>query len=165
MRRATASNSMAPSFGPAAGGFTLLELLVVLAIVAAVAGFALPSFSPGAGVQLKAATRAVMVGLRQARSQAMTANDSRSLVFNLEQRHFKVGEGSRLQHLPKDVGVSVFTAQEERVSKRVAGIRFFPDGSSTGGRVTLESGNQEIFIDVDWLTGRVRLLDPLDYQG
>ena len=35
------------------------------------------------------------------------------------------------------------------------GIRFFPDGSSTGGRVTLSHGSRQYFVDVDWLTGRV----------
>lgn len=160
-----ASNPLAPRLYGSAGGFTLLELIVVLAIVAAVAAFALPSFSPGAGVQLKTATRALMVGLRQTRSEAIATNVSKALVLDLEERHFKVGDSSRVRHLPSDVGVSLFTASRERVDERTGGIRFFPDGSSTGGRVTLTSGNRELFVDVDWLTGRIRLLDPSDDQG
>ena len=38
-------------------------------------------------------------------------------------------------------------------------IRFFPDGSSTGGRVTLMVGERSYAVDVDWLTGRVRVLE------
>ena len=36
-------------------------------------------------------------------------------------------------------------------------IRFFPDGSSTGGRVTLTSDERLYHVDVDWLTGQVRV--------
>ena len=131
----------------------------------AVAAFALPSFSPGTGVQLKTATRALMVGLRQTRNEAMTTNAAKVLVLNLDERFFTVGEGARPRQLPRDVGLSLVTAKRERVSQSVDGIRFFPDGSSTGGRITIESGSREVFVDVDWLTGRVRLLDPSDYRG
>jgi general secretion pathway protein H len=34
-------------------------------------------------------------------------------------------------------------------------ILFFPDGGSTGGRLTLATGDRRRLIAVDWLTGRV----------
>ena len=34
---------------------------------------------------------------------------------------------------------------------------FFPDGSSTGGRITLRSEVSAYRVDVDWLTGQVRV--------
>jgi general secretion pathway protein H len=37
-------------------------------------------------------------------------------------------------------------------------IRFFPDGSSTGGRVMIAAGNEKLSVDVNWLTGRVSIL-------
>jgi general secretion pathway protein H len=36
-----------------------------------------------------------------------------------------------------------------------AGIRFFADGSSTGGRVKLSSAGRDWVIGVEWLTGEV----------
>ncbi len=38
-------------------------------------------------------------------------------------------------------------------------IRFYPDGSSTGGRNTGSSGEGKYLVDVDWLTGRVSIAD------
>ena len=34
-------------------------------------------------------------------------------------------------------------------------ITFYPDGSSTGGRVTLRDEDNGYVVDVDWLTGRI----------
>ena len=38
-------------------------------------------------------------------------------------------------------------------------IRFFPDGSSTGGRITLSTDRLAYLVDVDWLTGKIHLLE------
>ena len=36
-------------------------------------------------------------------------------------------------------------------------IRFFPDGSSTGGEIMLAGAAGTFFVRVDWLTGRIRI--------
>ena len=51
----------------------------------------------------------------------------------------------------------LYTAQSEIVDDKHGAIRFYPDGSSTGGRVTLASGERKFLVDVDWLTGRVTI--------
>ena len=38
-------------------------------------------------------------------------------------------------------------------------ICFFPDGSSTGGEVTLASSKALRYVQVDWLTGRVAVYE------
>ena len=40
-------------------------------------------------------------------------------------------------------------------------IRFFPDGSSTGGHISLIEGKTEYRVNVDWLTGRIAIEDRL----
>ena len=37
------------------------------------------------------------------------------------------------------------------------GIRFFPDGTSTGGGIEIVRKNRRFLITVDWLTGRVAI--------
>ncbi|TCV91049.1 hypothetical protein EC912_1171, partial [Luteibacter rhizovicinus] len=49
-------------------------------------------------------------------------------------------------------------AQEDRVNATTGRIRFFPDGSSTGGRVTLGRGTREWHVNVGWLTGAVSVV-------
>jgi general secretion pathway protein H len=49
------------------------------------------------------------------------------------------------------------TIAGERADTRRGDIRFNPDGSSSGGRITIAEGGRRIAIGVDWLTGRVQV--------
>ena len=62
--------------------------------------------------------------------------------------------------LPEDIALELFTARSELESDTVGRVRFFPDGSSTGGRITLSLAERRYMVDVDWLTGRVTTFDP-----
>ena len=145
----------------ASAGVTLLELLVVLTIMAIAAAFVYPMFG-GTGVstaELKSAARQVAAGLRSARGEALAKRQETRLVLDLEQRTFRIDRDASVHALPKLVEMKLFTAQSDLVNDRVGAIRFFPDGGSNGGRVTLASGARKYEIDVDWLTGRVAILD------
>ena len=52
------------------------------------------------------------------------------------------------------------TARSEVTSESVAGIRFFPDGGSTGGRVDLVVHGREYIVNIAWLTGEASLEIP-----
>jgi general secretion pathway protein H len=139
-------------------GFTLLELLMVLVIAAA--GYALVvRFTAGgvSGAELKGAARAVAAGLRDARGTAIARQESAALVLDLEHRSFEVSGRGRARSLPERLELKLYTAQSEIVDEKRGAIRFYPDGSSTGGRVTVASGERRFLVDVDWLTGRVSI--------
>jgi general secretion pathway protein H len=141
-------------------GLTLLELLVVLSIMAIVAAVAGPYLAGGvSGPELKGAARQVAAGLRLARSEALSTRREARLVVDLERHTFRVDGDAREHALPKDAGVKLFTAQNDLVSDRVGAIRFYPDGGSNGGRITIAAGERKYEVDVDWLTGRVAILD------
>jgi general secretion pathway protein H len=141
-------------------GFTILELLVVLVIgaIAYAVLLGVPMRGPSVA-DLKSASRTLAAGLRQAQSVALATRRDATLVLDLEAREFQVSgtEGSR--SLPKDLELKLFTAQQEVASESKGAIRFYPDGSSTGGRITVASGERRFLIDVDWLTGRVSIGD------
>jgi general secretion pathway protein H len=59
--------------------------------------------------------------------------------------------------LTGDWQVQVTTAAQEVLDEEQAGIRFWPDGRSTGGRITLSRNDQMQHIDIAWLTGRIRV--------
>ncbi|MCE9550774.1 MAG: type II secretion system protein GspH, partial [Betaproteobacteria bacterium] len=82
-----------------------------------------------------------------------------TLMLDVEQRNFKVSGDQRRYALPAKVDISLFTAQSELLPDKIGAIRFYPDGSSTGGRITVKSGVRKYEINVDWLTGQVTILN------
>jgi len=141
-------------------GVTLLELLIVLSIMAVLAALVVPRFTGGVSTsELKGATRDIAAGLRLARSEALATRKETRLVLDLEQRSFRVEPDARTRALPRQIELKLFTAQSDLVSEKVGAIRFFPDGGSNGGRVTLAAGERKYNVDIDWLTGRVAILD------
>ena len=141
-------------------GVTLLELLIVLSIMAIVAAMVVPMFGGGVSTgELKGAARQVAAGLRLARSEALATRQETRVVLDLERRTFKAEPELREHALPHAIELKLFTAQSDLVTDRVGAIRFFPDGGSNGGRVTLAVGERKYDVDVDWLTGRVAIIE------
>lgn len=140
-----------------ARGFTLVELMLVIMLIAA-SYVLVPRylFSGVSGADLKASSRDIAAGLRMARADAISKRRDSALVLDLDKRSFSVSGGVARQ-LPEALELKLVTAQSEVVNERQAAIRFFPDGSSTGGRVTVASGQRKYEVDVDWLTGRVTI--------
>ena len=146
--------------GRRARGVTLLELLIVLSIMAILAAIVVPIFGGGVSSgELKGATRELAAGLRLARSEALATRKETRVMLDLEARTFQVERDARTHTLPRQIELKLFTAQSDIVNEKTGAIRFFPDGGSNGGRVTLTAGERKFNVDVDWLTGRVAILD------
>jgi general secretion pathway protein H len=125
-------------------GFTLIEVIVVLAILAAVIGLVVtrgPLRSQR--LDLDAAARQVAGSLRLARSQAIVTN--RTVFWTVGPAGFGA-EGNSPQRVN-----AIVTLRDSNT------IGFAGDGSSSGGHVFLESGSRRVGIDVDWLTGRLEI--------
>ena len=141
-------------------GVTLLELLIVIALMAIIAALVVPMFGgPVSTSELRATARQLAAGLRLARSAAVSERREAFLVVDVAGKRFKVDREAREHALPSKVDLKLFTAQNDLVSENVGSIRFYPDGGSNGGRITVASGARKFDVDVDWLTGRVAILD------
>lgn len=138
-------------------GFSLIELIAVLTLIAVVAGMGVYSLSRNLqGAKTRAAARDLTAALRYTRGQAIIKHEQRALEIDVEERSYQAPEKSVVQ-LPAGLDMKLLTAVTEQTGDSKGQIRFFPDGSSSGGRVTLIRGNYEWRIDIAWLTGEVRM--------
>jgi len=138
-------------------GFTLLELLVVLAIVSLLAA-ALPGrFTQGADpVRMETAARTLATDLARTRSAAMGTGRQMLFTVDPDAVSYRAGEEPPVK-LPAGTRITLLTAAREQLGGARGAIRFYPDGGATGGQVTLARGGLERKITVDWLSGHVSL--------
>ena len=138
-------------------GFTLLELLaviVLLALAMTLAGFALSRSL--ANARVAAAGSDLAAALRWTRSRAIASGHSTALELDLANARYRAADQAPVS-LPTGMQIALTTATSERIDAARARIRFFPDGSSTGGHIVLTHGGHRWRIDVAWLTGSVSI--------
>jgi general secretion pathway protein H len=142
-----------------AKGFTLFEVMIVLVLMALIAAVSAPLLSKGLGrAEAKGSAQDVAAALRRARSEAVVRNAEVVLTVDVNQRSLRI-DGVETRSLPAKLQIELFTAQTEQISDDSGNIRFFPDGSSTGGEIVLADGRSKFHVQVDWLTGRVSVID------
>lgn len=139
-------------------GFTLVELLAVMTLLAiAVAAFA---FRTGTSFDT-ADFRGLMVntasGLRAARSDAILNHREQIFVVNTQRRRMSSPATGAVLTIPSDVDVTVTAAKSQTTADGNAGIKFYPDGTSSGGTIAFAWNGRTYAIDVNWLTGNVAL--------
>ncbi|MES9942451.1 MAG: GspH/FimT family pseudopilin [Candidatus Thiodiazotropha sp. 6PLUC2] len=140
-------------------GFTLLELIIVLVIAGALVALVPPVISRVLpGVKLKGASQEMASAMRFLRGWSVAQGKQGLFVLDLEQKHYTISPRERIYELPQGADLKIVGASDEGEGDQQGGIRFFPDGSSSGGRVTLSAAGKAHQIDVDWLTGRVSLV-------
>lgn len=144
-----------PTKSSSQGGYTLLELLVVLALIAMVLVIAPGYVSSDRGYQrLKLEAYRLETDLRSARSRATFEN--RTVAFSIDVAGGSWQYRNRTSHaVPKQVRLELFTGRQLLSGDTAGAIQFFPNGQSSGGHVTMVSEGHIVQIDVDWLTGRV----------
>ena len=139
-------------------GFTLLELLVVLAIAALIASITLPNLRlPGFATDAAKAARQIASGLANARQDAIFSNQESRLILDMENKTFSVGTGPavKLSGIEK---LTLLTAERDVLADTRGSIRFFPDGSAGGGEISVQDGTgATATIRVNWLSGRISL--------
>jgi len=141
-------------------GYSLLEVIVVIVIIG-LSYSLLPKmvFSGVSGAELRSNVRAVATGLRLTRDAAINKRREAVMTLDLESREFTVQDDAKVHKLHDKVDVKLYTSQADLITEKIGTIRFFPDGSSNGGRVTVSAGGRAFEVDVDWLTGRVSIKD------
>ncbi len=138
-------------------GFTLIEVIAVLMLIALVLTVASVSVTRGlASARVRAAAGDLIAALRYTRGQAIVTRKEQALELDVEKRAYLAPKKQETV-LPGKMEMRLLTAQSEQTGSTTGRIRFYPDGSSTGGRVRLISGDHVWDVEVAWLTGEVQL--------
>jgi type II secretion system protein H len=137
-------------------GFTLLELVVTLAIVALVVGLSIPTIARSTeAVRVRAEVAGFSALLRHARERAIVTRTTQAVVVDSIAHRVSVlaggptGEVRETRALPERLRV-------EASPPPALTVRFEPQGGSSGGDFRLTSGAISYRVTVDALTGRVR---------
>ncbi len=141
-------------------GFSLIELTVVLLIV--VLGFSAIAINISSGNQstrLNAVTRDLVSALRYARGQALISHQEVAVAINLGENSYQVSNRNKVYSFSDDIDLTLEIARDEFKDDEIGQIRFYADGSSSGGRITMEWDEFKQQIDVNWLTGKAEISD------
>jgi general secretion pathway protein H len=136
-------------------GFTLIEIVIVVTLVAAISAVLMATVGGGMdGLRMRGAVKEIASELRHARAQAMSKGEVQRFVINPAERRWTSAE-NRSGELPKKITVAFIGARELQPRRGEGAIVFFEDGASSGGRVQLRQERAAWNIDVAWLTGEV----------
>ncbi len=138
-------------------GFTLLEIVLVMALIAITGILALGVLTGGFDrVLLRSSAKELTAQLRFARAHAIATGTPQRFEIDPDSHAWRSAD-DRAGELSKKLGVHFTGAREVQPSQGVGAIVFFGDGASTGGSVQLSLRDAAWNIDVAWLTGEVTL--------
>ena len=125
-------------------------VLIIASLILALVGTSI-SRSIG-GAEMRTAARKLAASLRYSRTRAIITKSEKVFLVDTEEHNYTAADRPTV-NLPEGMNVLLTTARSELTSEAVGGIRFYPDGGSTGGSVMLEANERLYTINVAWLTG------------
>jgi general secretion pathway protein H len=133
-----------------ANGFSLMETLIALAIVAGLSSLALLSFGGSRDtLALRAEATRVAGAFEQARTLALETARRVDVAFDARSRRLTTtAEGEQQPSAALALAYADPAAHPPPIS-------FYSDGGSSGGSVLLRAAAQAYRVDVAWPTGRV----------
>jgi len=151
-----------------AGGFTLLEVIVVLVFIGLIAGLTTPFLmSTLERVKLQTETRKINSALRFARSEAITRKTMFTFNGDIETRQYWISaketeRPSTTRTLAPGYMMAYFTSEERTIDEGRFAIKFFPRGNSSGGaiqvtKLTSDKSDTAYEIIIDAITGTSRI--------
>ena len=149
--------AMRPMPGRAwARGFTLIEILVVMSIMALVVALVPMAFGRlQEAAQYRDTVRAALTDMRAARQQAQSEGRDVRFVVNLAQRRFGV-EGGPQYEAPEPLELRAAMAAETAGADGSLAILFLPRGGASGGSLdVIRPSGTGVRLRVDWFSGRV----------
>lgn len=154
-------------------GFTLLEIMLVVAIMALAAVIVIPSVGSLEGRGFAAQVRHAQTLLNYARRTAVVSGQPTSVAFTtltppesgdapLEETLELARDSVGLWQNADAELVFLSSTDQESLVEELLEVSFYPEGGSTGGTLTFTQAQQSASIHIDPFTGRVELLSDDD---
>jgi general secretion pathway protein H len=140
-------------------GFTLLEMVCVLGIIALLAAVLLP-FIPRetSRARLQAYALQTATLLKADRVAAISRRTSIATLVDAGARAIHSGARPDSIHIPDDVRFDAVLPQTCQQRAALSTISFFANGTSCGGTIALTRFDAGFEIRVNWLTGRIEIV-------
>lgn len=140
-------------------GFTLLEMVCALAILAALTAIALPRFPLATSrPRLEALAIETAALLKADRTAALRKGQAVETRVDAVSGRIEAGASGRALRMPADVRMTAVLPRLCNGQASAARIRFLPSGQSCGGVVALSRGSAAYEIRVNWFTGGIALV-------
>lgn len=136
-------------------GFTLLELILVLAIIGMAALFVIPHLSAGSGIKFKAEVRDAVAVLNYARRAAIVEGTTRVAKFYNGKQDAQISSQRQIGHwysrgASLQWGGDVKEGDEQRFE-----VKFFPEGGSSGGDLVIKHDDLTAVVNINPITGKI----------
>jgi general secretion pathway protein H len=140
-------------------GFTLLEVICVLAITAMLAAILLPAI-PRATSRLQLESYAVEIASLLKSDRFAAIRRRREIATEVDARSRTLQSGARAQiiRVPNDVTLTLVSAASCQQRRSAASIVFLASGMSCGGTIALSRLGIGYEVRVNWLTGGVEVV-------
>ncbi len=137
-------------------GFTLLELLIVITIVAVASTLVGVNLVGRDSANLESIARTLMTDLRYVRSRAMVGNIDTAISFDIANNSYASPAASIERSLPESLEIQLTVDRRDLDGQR-GSIVFYPDGSSSGGEIRLSRNDRVVQVTTRWINGHVEL--------
>ncbi len=140
-------------------GFTLLEMVCALAIIALLTAVLLP-FIPRETSRSRLQAYALQAAtlLKADRNAAIVRQASVATFVDAPGRAIRSGASQVALRIPDDVRFDALLPQTCRQQAALSTISFFANGTSCGGTIALTRLDAGYEIRVNWLTGRIEVI-------
>jgi type II secretion system protein H len=153
-------------------GFTLLELLIVIAMIGIVCAFAVPEFTQWRrNVQFKQAAEGLLAAARTAKNNAVTLNLQNRLECNPGGNRYRITEGNRAYSsttwttvkqdwITAPDGVVLRTGNCNNTDTSDVNVFFSPNGTGSAGTMCVNDDTGAKYKVIVGASGRIRLTKP-----
>jgi general secretion pathway protein H len=140
-------------------GFSLLEMVCVIALIAIVAAVSLPAAPRQTSrSRLQAYALETATLLKADRDAAIRGRADVATLVDARSRAIRSGATSQIVRIPDDVRFDALLPETCRQQPTLSTISFFGDGMSCGGTIAIARFDTTYEIRVNWLTGRIEIV-------